>query len=342
MKIDVHTIATELNARAHRHAIGSLQEIRASLKGLSRKPGHDIFGPKTTKDDWAFHNGGLAELQFNIGELSHPDGFRFGVAFSFQRNRTVPSPIEALARSVRRFNDFMQLNAEDFMDMRMWHFEAKAQLPSGSYMPGPIPPERVKLGVFVFLGKRQPLDRIDYEAILDDLDRLLPLYKYVQSKGVSQPISMTSTAPFLFRPGCSIKASAAVATHVQMQLDVNIRHTKLQELLYGRLVSQYGDKNVVGTECTSGVGTRVDVVVKQGKEYWFYEIKTAQSPRACLREAIGQLLEYAFWPGGQSATRLIVVGETPIESDGLEYLRRLKEQFSLPIDYEDISINGAG
>jgi hypothetical protein len=108
MNIDIHTIAAELNARAHTHAIGSLQEIRASLKGLSRKPRHDIFGPQTTKADWAFHYGGRAELQFNIGELSHPDGFRFGVAFSFEPSRTLPSPIEALARSVRRFNDFMQ------------------------------------------------------------------------------------------------------------------------------------------------------------------------------------------------------------------------------------------
>ena len=73
-------------------------------------------------------------------------------------------------------------------------------------------------------------------------------------------------------------------------------------------------------------------------EYWFYEIKTAQSPRACLREAVGQLLEYSFWPGGQHASRLTVVGETAIDNDGLEYLRRLKERFSLPIEYEQISV----
>jgi hypothetical protein len=219
----------------------------------------------------------------------------------------------------------------------MWHEEEKAVLPSQDYMPGPIPPEHVKVGMFVFLGKRQPLDSIDYEAILDDLDRLLPLYKYVESSGTAQPVLMTSATPFTFRPGCSIKASAAVATLVQMQLDVSPRHNKLQEALYARLASQYGQDNV-GTENASGVGTRVDVIVWQKNDNWFYEIKTAQSPRACLREAIGQLLEYAFWPGGQSATRLIVVGETAIDSDGLEYLHRLRKQFSLPIEYEHISI----
>lgn len=69
-------------------------------------------------------------------------------------------------------------------------------------------------------------------------------------------------------------------------------------------------------------------------EYWFYEIKTALTPRACLREAIGQLLEYGFWPGGQEPARFIVVGESPIDDNGQEYLRRLRKRFSLPIEYE--------
>lgn len=134
-----------------------------------------------------------------------------------------------------------------------------------------------------------------------------------------------------------MKASSAAASHVQRQLDIALRHNELQEALHRRLVLQYGENNV-GTERPSGVGTRIDVVVRRENEYWFYEIKTAQSPRACLREAVGQLLEYAFWPGGQGATRLIVVGETAIDNDGLEYLRHLKERFFLPIEYEQISI----
>lgn len=334
---DIHTIAAELNARSRAHPIGALQEIRASLRGLSRKPGHNIFSPQTTKNDWAFHHGGRSELQFNIGEISDVRGFRFGVAFSFERSRTLPSPVDVLAPKVRLFNDFMELNAELFADMRMWHFEKKALAPSDDYMPGPIPWERVKEGVFVFLGKRQRLGRIDYEAVLGDLDRLLPLYRYVESGGVSQPTPMPLASPFSFHPGCSMKASSAAATQLQRQLDITLRHNELQDALYRRLASQYGEGNV-GTENASGIGTRIDVVVRRENEYWFYEIKTAQSPRACLREAVGQLLEYAFWPGGQGATRLIVAGETAIDNDGLEYLRRLREHFSLPIEYEQISI----
>ena len=62
--------------------------------------------------------------------------------------------------------------------------------------------------------------------------------------------------------------------------------------------------------------------------------------RGCLREAIGQLLEYAFWPGAQEAKRLIVVGETAIDRDAAKYLCRLKERFSLPIEYEQLAQGG--
>ena len=82
----------------------------------------------------------------------------------------------------------------------------------------------------------------------------------------------------------------------------------------------------------------IDIVVKLESEYWFYEIKTALTPRACLREAIGQLLEYGFWPGAQEPTRFIVVGESSNDEDGQEYIGRLRKRFSLPIEYEAIEI----
>jgi len=287
-------------------------------------------------DDYAFHHGGRSELQFNIGfeDVSGIREFRHGVAFSFQTNRTLPS-IEVLIDKVRLFNDFIGANLDLFGDLRMWHFENQTR--SDMEMPAPIPWERVKEGVFVFLGRRQSVDQIDYEAVLADLDRLLAIYKYVESGGTSQPISTPSAAPFTFRPGCSMKAPSAVATQAQRQLDLALRHNELQEALYRRLAAQYG-KESVGTENSSGVGTRIDLVVRRQNEYWFYEIKTALSARACLREAVGQLLEYAFWPGAQGATRLIVVGEAAIDDDGVEYLLRLRERFALPIEYERISV----
>ncbi|GAG10664.1 unnamed protein product, partial [marine sediment metagenome] len=155
--------------------------------------------------------------------------------------------------------------------------------------------------------------------------------------GKLQPISMPAEAPFSFLPGCSVKSQATIATLAQTELDVTLRQNVLQEALYQRLASQFGAENV-GTELASGAGTSVDVVVRRPDGYWFYEIKTAHSPRACIREALGQLLEYAFWPGGQEASRLTVVGESPLDQDGEEYLQQLGNRFSLPIYYEQITV----
>jgi hypothetical protein len=265
-KPDIHAIAAELNSRSRTHPIGALQEIRADLKGLSRQAGHDIFSGQTINDDWAFHHGGRSELQFNIGEISDPRGFRFGIAFSFEPSQTLPSPLPVLAPKVKLFNDFMGLNAEVFADMRMWHFGKGDQTPSDEYMPGPIPWERVKEGVFVFLGKRQRLDSIDYEAILSDLDRLLPLYKYVESGGASQPVVMPLGARFEFHAGCSVKASSAIATQIQRQIDIALRHNELQQALHRRLVSEYGEEEAnrhrssaqrTSTGATSSIGLRI-------------------------------------------------------------------------------------
>ena len=336
---DLPAVAAELNTKAVSHPIGELQEIRKKLKKLDRRPGEDIFRlqgrSKTVFPDWAFHYGGRTELQFNIGKDGSGGAMlRHGVAFSFNTSQTLPT-IDVLKPRVRLFNDFLQLYPEKYATMRMWHFQHDKR--SDEYMPSPIPPERVKQGVFLFLGKRLPIGQLNYELILNDFDLLLPLYRYVESGGELPPISMPTEAAFSFRSGCSVKAEATVATLAQNHLDVTLRHNMLQEALYQRLTSQFGPDNV-GTELASGVGTSVDVVVRRSEGYWYYEIKTAHSPRACIREALGQLLEYAFWPGAQAASRLTVVGESPIDHDGEEYLRQLRTKFSLPVYYEQITV----
>jgi len=193
--------------------------------------------------------------------------------------------------------------------------------------------------VFVFLGKCQPAESINYKMILDDFDRLLPLYRYVESGGRHDPVPLPAIPGFVFKAGCSPKHGEATATFTAKVLNLDLRHNLLQERLAQRLIAEFGVENV-STEQPSGAGTRIDVVVRQSGQYWFYEIKTAKSPRVCLREALGQLLEYGYWPRGQepTASRLVVVGESPLGADGTEYLRRLRDIFGLPLEYLDLPL----
>jgi hypothetical protein len=332
MSLNIHAIADKLNELASLHPIGKLQEIRTQLKKLNRRPGDKIFSTHTVFDKWAFHHGGRTELQFNIG---HADGtkkdyLRYGVAFSFELSQTLKS-IDVLVPKVKFFNDFIALNTHEFIDMRMWHYDHNRR--SDDRPAGLIPPALVREHVFVFMGNRQPPERIDYESILGDFDRLLPLYRYVESQGATAPVPLPKTG-FSFEAGASRKVKTAKATHSEKELDLDLRHNLLQESLYQRLASKHGKDNV-RTEQPSGVGTLIDIVVQMNDKYWFYEIKTALTARACLREAIGQLLEYGFWPGAQEPTRFIVVGESSLDKDGQEYLSRLREHFSMPIEYFD-------
>ena len=332
---DLPAFARELNSKAQSYRIGTLQQLRSELQRFQRRPGHDIFTWQTISDSRAFHHGGRKELQFNIGTHG-TDGtmLRYGVAFSFQTSQSLPK-IDPLIPKVRLFNEFLRLYPDLYSDMRMWHW-SHGRSRSSESLAGPIPDEWVSEGEFVFLGHLASRRDLDGDRILAEMDRLLPLYEYVESKGRRHRLS-PHEGQFVFRPGWKSRPEATKARYARQELHVNLRHNRLKKTLYDRLIKKHGEENV-GEEVPTGIGTFVDMVVRQPNGYRFYEIKTYVTPRACIREAIGQLLEYALWPRAQEASQLIVVGETPADADVKEYCRRLNKRFSLPVQYQHIEV----
>ncbi len=330
-KFNLQRFAHELNQAARSRPIGTLQEIRAELHGKQRS-GRDIFSTQTIFKKWAFHHGGRSELQFNIGFDRTKDELRSGVAFSFDTSRSFPN-IDPLIDKARHFNEFLRMNPDLYHDMKMWYWREheRTEIPVGS-----ISPELAAKGVFVFLGNRRPLRKVTHEAVLDDMDRLLPLYRFVESRGRAEPFPHSVNEGFVFKSGKQAHLTKTKASYAEKELDIELRHNLLQDTLERRLVDRYGAKNVC-REVGCGIGNNsVDLVVRRPDGYWFYDIKTFPSPKACMREAIGQLLESAFWPGCQEASRLIVVGEAAPDRDVVEYCRQLKKRFSLPVEYEQI------
>lgn len=216
----------------------------------------------------------------------------------------------------------------------MWHYQVNAR--SSDYPPRAVMPELVTPSTFVFLGKRQPRDNIDYEVILNDFDRLLPLFVYIESNGKRESANTVVEKSFSFRAGFTDRLATTTATLAERELNVNLKHNTLQAVLCRQLISAYGSSNVRNEQPTV-FGTKIDIVVRRSdNEFWYYEIKTALAPRTCLREAFGQLMEYAYWPGACEAQRLVICGESPLDDDGKAYLHQLKQRFGLPIDYEQI------
>jgi hypothetical protein len=120
-------------------------------------------------------------------------------------------------------------------------------------------------------------------------------------------------------------------------VDKSLRHNIVQAALFDHLESIHGPNNTSG-EQDPGIGTSVDVAVKDGESYTYYELKTGLSAQSCIREAIGQLIEYSFWPGAQRADRLVVVGEPAYDAEARAYIKKLRKDFSLPIEYRQFDI----
>ena len=329
------------------YEIAGLQDLRKELRGLKRLAGRRIFSERSTSDEWAFHSGGRDELQFNIGLDVMPDGspaLRAGVAFSLEPSQSLPD-WNVLVPRIARFNAFMRENPDAFLDLAMWHWLGDDR--STDRRPGPIGPEIVRTRSFIFLGARQPAELVDVHQCLRTFDRLLALYRYVQGEAgdaMSSAGGFSAAAPVAtlveelrLEGGVTTKKTGWItATYIERTLDVELRHNELQNRLQEKLKA--AGVGIVTLEAKLGQRA-IDLVVQAGGELWFYEVKTGTSVRHCLREAIGQLLEYALWPGATLPARLIVVGEGAPTAESEAYLTALNERFPIPLEYEQFELS---
>ena len=329
--MEIPALADALNRASGRFEIGRLQELRASLRSLSRAASRTIFDRRTTHSTYAFHLGGRKELQFNIGaeDRNGRRVIRHGVAFSLELSQSLPS-IEPLLPKIARFNDYVRSHPEDFPGFRMWHHDQLGC--HAEHGVASIDGNVARAGTFIMLG-RWVLDAdVSVDEILLDFDRLLPLFAYVESDGARMLAGTTKP----FRAGCPEFVSATKAFSTEKIVDIALRHKWLQGALYTCLSAEAGSSNVA-IEHPLELGVRVDAAVRIGKTFAFYELKVAPSVQACVRPAIGQLLEYAHWPDAARAEELIIVGECVPDDSARVYLQSLRRRFSLPVWYRQLS-----
>lgn len=332
-------LADELNRQSVEFEIGSLQEIRKRLRGLTQIPCRGIFGKQSIKANgdgrgYAFHVGGRKELQFNIGYEQRDEGemIRYGVAFSLELSQTLPR-LEPLLPKILRFNVYVTERSENLPSVVMWHHDASKNYLSEDRQVGPIPDDLVKSGVFIMLGKRVAIDDVDFREILVVFDSLLRLYRYVEGEEQVPLYAIASD----FNPGCPTFIERTIVCQTAQTVDVALRHRTLQKALYTHLRREAGENNV-DIERHLDIGVSVDASVRCNNKETFYEVKIASTVRSCVRAALGQLIEYCHWPLADRAIEMIVVGEAELDSDSKAYLDLLREKYGLPIWYRRIDI----
>jgi hypothetical protein len=338
--LTLQEVVTEVNDAARTHSIGTLQEWRKERHGSARSPSATLFYAGVDKKrEWAFHAGGLIELQFNVGfeDIDGVRTFRHGVAFSLQPTREMPE-IDPLVPKIARLNEFVRIYPDAFDGFVMWHWSSKTGR-SANYPVAPIPDEQVVSGSFIFIGVLQPDDEIEIDWIVEDFDRLLPLYQFVEgSEADAFPKIIRGRKGFVWSPGNKAKKSRTMYQRKATSVDKSLRHNVVQDALFKHLEKIHGRNDTSG-EQDCGNGTPVDVAIKENGGYFYYELKTGLSAQSCIREAFGQLMEYSFWPGAQEAIRLVVVGEAPYDKDAKAYIKKLRKEFSLPIEYQQFDMN---
>lgn len=144
---------------------------------------------------------------------------------------------------------------------------------------------------------------------------------------------------FVFKSGHNVRKTGVVGVKRPVgEVKAELIHNAMQNKLYAILVEKYGVESV-GTEVPSGADTSIDIVVKTQKKCVFYEIKTANSVKACIRQAIPQLLEYAYWHGAADRVdELVIVGPIPETIHARRYLALLQDKFGIPISYKHLTM----
>lgn len=159
---------------------------------------------------------------------------------------------------------------------------------------------------------------------------------------ISNPIGIEA-GEFLFTPGSPDKKGKTTATYSSHTKNIDLVHNQIQEHIYRHLCKAHGAKNV-SCEQDTGYGTKIDIAVQLASGYSFYELKTSNTSKQCIREALSQLLEYSYYPNNARASKLIIVGPTTLSTESKSYLENLRKIFSLPLYYQkyDLETNNLG
>ena len=122
-------------------------------------------------------------------------------------------------------------------------------------------------------------------------------------------------------------------------IEISSLHDTISNMLFTKLQEQFGECNVSKEQYAGYGANRIDMVVHDSDGDIFYEIKSYTSLRISVREAFGQLMEYAHWMDKKKAKELIIITKDTGESKkAKEYFSRLRALYNIPIYYQYCNI----
>lgn len=109
-------------------------------------------------------------------------------------------------------------------------------------------------------------------------------------------------------------------------LTVEARHQKIQNGVMQCLYRE-GYSDIKAEE------NHIDIKAKKNGFIHFFEIKTHDTAKECIREAIGQILEYNHYPKGCHASDMFIIGPCKLTSNDAEYIKYLRTFYKMKLYY---------
>lgn len=175
------------------------------------------------------------------------------------------------------------------------------------------------------------MELLDEPLEFEKSDPAVPSFYYKLLPKTDNPLLNTEEShSFTFKPGHNPGKHDTIVTATGGKKEKTLFHNEVQTKIFELLKKQYGKDNV-GTENELGYQTKVDIVVRNKKEFTFYEIKTTSTAKSAIREALGQILEYVYWPDKTHACKLIIVTTQKATNDCKKYIKRFRMDFNIPL-----------
>ncbi|MDG0800833.1 hypothetical protein [Pectobacterium polaris] len=218
-----------------------------------------------------------------------------------------------------------------------WYDEMKSQLEAVGANTSEF--DKIKKGDF-FVVKFKPENLITVTPYsFPYTDPAVPSNYYNLLNFICKPNFSDLYNSFEFVSGNKNKKELGNRQSSKSDIEIEYLHNNIQKGLYDLLCSEYGSKNV-GTENNTGYNSRIDLVVRlSNSSFYFYEIKTGTSALACIREALGQVIEYVhFRDYPINVNKMFIIGMYPPNDEEVKYIKTLRERYNIPIYYRQYFI----
>lgn len=137
------------------------------------------------------------------------------------------------------------------------------------------------------------------------------------------------------RKGMTTKNTNSHTRTINASYVVENIHNKMQQNLYDKLVEKYGINNVKMED------NFVDLKLIEKDKITFYEVKHSNSAIGCIRDGLGQVLDYLRKDKTANAdnSKIIIVGQQQATNEDLNYIKFLKDNLNIEFEYQWLESN---